>query len=182
MVIKSKNFGPIVKTIFLFACTTLAAACNQPAAPSNDASQGNSTATLASLSTISQHAGYDYQKFHWDTTGGGDLHFDIIPVSATAFEVTNISYQFHQGTHAPIVITSGSSGQLFSLMLSVFTRNCQFMAEPPSTLPTGSWHSVSMTDLTGYTQQYSNAILAGNPAECNMDLIYPFVSQYLPPI
>ena len=115
-----------------------------------------------------------YVKIHWDTTGGGDLHFDVTPgTQAGAFLVSNIisqgvSYSTQMGINYPF----GPSQEVATLFNG--THSIQSGA---STGYTGSWTTIILTSSTGQTVQYTNV---GVVTDSVLNDLYHYIKNNTP--
>ena len=144
-----------MKRLFMIFFILIAlAACNSSSNDENASSEANA----------------DIAKLRWDTSGGGDLHFTVIPVG-DGYGVDVSSYDFHDVSKS-LKITPQNS-EVFSTVDGIFKGIHDIKKD--TFIPkgeTGTWTSITMTYSDNREEKIENIDSTGNLA-----LIYDFVAE-----
>jgi hypothetical protein len=136
------------KVSLIFALSALLVGCG------NSAATSAKTTTQQTVQTVDTT--YIYSSLHWDTSGGGDLHFDVAPTGERDTFV--ISSVVSGGTTIPerLTLSPASNAQLAAEVGQIFRGlNANWTYQTGGGYG-GSWTSLVLTKTNGQTQTLSN--------------------------
>lgn len=119
------------------------------------ANSANDTTTQNSNSSSNSNPSFIYSELHWDTTGGGDLHYTVTPIAANTFTVNSITAMGQSGFKT-LTISPAQNSSLAMGLSAIFSGQDRNWSYVDTNLYGGTWTSFILTAISGQKTTYKN--------------------------